>query len=126
MSLEPSQLSRRERQIMNVVFERGHATAAQVREALPDAPSYSATRTLLGILEAKGHLKHRAEGPRYIYFPATSRQKASRSALKQVIQTFFQGSPANAVAALVDANDGSLTEDDFNRLEAIIKKARKS
>ena len=111
---------------MNVVFERSHATAAEVHQALPDAPSYSAIRTLLGILEAKGHLKHRAEGPRYVYFPATSRQKASRSALKQVVQTFFEGSPANAVAALVDAEDGSLTEEDFNRLEALIKKARKS
>ena len=126
MDLKPSQLSRRERQIMNVVFERSHATAAEVHQALPDAPSYSAIRALLRILEEKGHLKHRAEGPRYVYFPATSREKASRSALKQVVQTFFQGSLANAVAALVDAKDESLTEDDFDRLEALIKKARKS
>lgn len=124
--MESSRLSRRERQIMNVIFERNEATAAEVREALPDAPSYSAIRALLRILEEKGHLKHREEGPRYVYFPATSRQKASRSALKQVVQTFFQGSLANAVAALVDANDGSLTEEDFIRLEALIKKARKS
>ena len=126
MDLKPSQLSRRERQIMNVIFERSQATAAEVHQALPDAPSYSAVRALLRILEEKGHLKHRVEGPRYVYFPATSREKASRSALQQVVQTFFHGSPANAVAALVDAQDASLTEDDFNRLEALIKKARKS
>src|SRR5258706_3922369 len=99
-------LSRRERQIMDIVFARGEATAAEVGAALPDPPSYSAVRALLRILEEKGHLRHREDGPRYVFVPTEPREKASRSALKRVLQTFFDGSLSNAVAALVDADAG--------------------
>jgi BlaI family transcriptional regulator, penicillinase repressor len=118
------QLSRRERQIMDIVYARGEVTAAEVNAALPDPPSYSAVRTLLRILEEKGHLKHREDGPRYVYFPTESREKASRSALKGLVQTFFEGSLSNAVAALVDADGGKLSADEVKRIEAIIKAAR--
>src|SRR5271166_2080161 len=92
-------LSRRERQIMDVLHARGRATAAEVLAALPDPPGYSAVRALLRILERKGHLKHRNEGARYVYLPRVSRQAASRSALKRVVSTFFAGSVAKTMAA---------------------------
>ena len=119
------ELSRRERQIMEIIFARGEATAAEVVEGLEDAPSYSAVRALLRILEEKGHLKHREDGKRYVFLPTEPVEKASRSALKQVVQTFFEGSLASAVAALVDANDAAVSEDELKRLESIIKQARK-
>jgi len=118
------QLSRRERQIMDIVYARGEAAAADVHAALPDAPSYSAVRTLLRILEEKGHLKHREEGPRYVFMPTEPRTKASRSALKRVVQTFFDGSLSNAVAALVDAEGSKLSPAELQRIEAIIKSAK--
>ena len=109
---------------MDVLFARGEATAAEVNAALPDPPSYSAVRTLLRILEDKGHIKHREEGQRYVYVPTQTREKASRSALRRVVETFFEGSLASAVAALVDAEAGKLTPADFKRIEASIQKAR--
>lgn len=118
-------LSRRERQIMDIIFARGEATAAEVSEALTDAPSYSAVRALLRILEEKGQLKHREDGKRYVFLPTEPVEKASRSALKQVVQTFFEGSLASAVAALVDAKDAPVSEEELKRLESIIKQARK-
>lgn len=117
-------LSRRERQIMDIIYARGEATAAEVVQGLPDAPSYSAVRALLRILEEKGVLKHREEGPRYIFTPTVPREKASKSALTRVLNTFFEGSLANAVAALVDAKDGQLPPEELRRLEAIIKQAK--
>jgi BlaI family transcriptional regulator, penicillinase repressor len=117
-------LSRRERQIMDIIYARGEAAAAEVHEALPDAPSYSAVRTLLRILEEKGHLKHREDGPRYVFMPTEPRAKASRSALKRVVQTFFDGSLSNAVAALVDGDGGKLSAEELQRIEAIIKSAK--
>src|SRR5579863_9188509 len=96
-------LSRRERQIMDILHAKGAVTAAEIREAMPDAPSYSAVRALLRILEEKGHIKHREEGPRYVYVPKISRENASRSALKRLVATFFQGSVTEAVAALLDS-----------------------
>ena len=117
-------LSRRERQIMDVIYARGSATAAEVGEALPDPPSYSSVRALLRILEEKGHLRHREDGPRYIFLPTEPREEASRSALKRVVQTFFDGSLANAVAALVDVGDGKLAPCELKRIEAIIKAAK--
>lgn len=119
------ELSRRERQIMDIIFARGESTAAEVAEALTDAPSYSTVRALLRILEEKGHLKHREDGKRYIFLPTEPVEKASRSALKQVMQTFFEGSLASAVAALVDAKDAPVSDDELKRLESIIKQARK-
>ena len=117
-------LSRRERQIMDIIFARGEATAAEVGAELPDPPSYSAVRTLLRILEEKGHLRHREEGPRYVFAPTEARETASRSALQRVLETFFAGSVSNAVAALVDADAGKLSGTELKRLEAIVKSAR--
>ncbi len=97
-----SQLTRRERQIMDIVYRRGRATAAEVLAELPDPPSYSAVRALLRILEEKGYLRHQQEGPRYVFLPTLARDKARRSALKQMVQTFFDGSAEQAVAALLD------------------------
>ena len=117
-------LSRRERQIMDIIYARGEAAAAEVHDALPDAPSYSAVRTLLRILEEKGHLKHREDGPRYVFMPTEPRAKASRSALKRVVQTFFDGSLASAVAALVDGEGGKVSAEELQRIEAIIQSAK--
>src|SRR6516225_59513 len=100
------QLSRRERQIMDIVYRRGHATAADVLADLPDPPSKTAVRTLLRILEAKGHLRHRQEGLAYVYLPSRPRVQAGRSALRRVLQTFFDGSLEKAVAAhLIDSGE---------------------
>jgi predicted transcriptional regulator len=120
----PDPLSRRERQIMEVIYRRGRATAAEVRADLPDPPSKTAVRTLLRILEAKGHLRHRQEGLAYVYLPSQPRQRAARSAFRRVLQTFFEGSLAQAVAAhLVDASDVSAAE--LGRLADLIRQARK-
>jgi BlaI family transcriptional regulator, penicillinase repressor len=124
MSSKFPSLSRRERQIMDIIYARGEATAAEVNAALPDPPSYSAVRALLRILEEKGHLRHREDGPRYVYKPIESREKASRSALKRVVQTFFEGSFTKAVAALVDVEGGKLSPAELKRIEAIIKTAQ--
>jgi BlaI family penicillinase repressor len=119
------QLSRRERQIMDVMYARGEASAADVAEALPDPPGYSSVRKLLQILEEKGHLKHRAEGARYIFSPTEARAEASRSALKRVMETFFKGSLSSAVAALVDAEGGKVSAEELQRIEKIIAEAKK-
>jgi BlaI family penicillinase repressor len=126
MSSGVPQFSRRERQIMDLIYAWGEVTAADVQQALPDAPSYSAVRALLRVLEDKGFLKHRQDGLRYVYLPTEPREKASRSALKNVLKTFFEGSLANAVSALVDARSGEISPAELKRLEAIIKEARKS
>ncbi len=118
-------LSRRERQIMDVIYARGEATVSEVQAALPDAPGYSAVRALLRILEEKGIVKHREDGPRYVYLATQSVTKAKRSALRQVVDKFFEGSLANAVAALVDASDSKLSGEELERIGAIIKKAKK-
>ena len=124
MSIE-TQLSRRERQIMDVLHARREATAAEVLAALPDPPGYSAVRALLRILEAKGHARHRREGARYVYLPRTSPEKARRSALRRVVATFFQGSATEAMAALLETADTELSDGDLNRLQQLIDKARK-
>jgi predicted transcriptional regulator len=124
MSKEPP-LSRRERQILDILHARGRATAAQVHQLLPEAPGYSAVRTLLRILEEKGHARHEREGARYVFWPTEPRARASRSALKRVLSTFFGGSVDKAVAALLDASDTRLSESEMNKLQAIINKARK-
>ncbi len=118
-------LSRRERQILDVLHARGQATAAEVQAALPDAPGYSAVRALLRILEDKGHARHRRDGLRYVYLPRESRARASRSALKRVLATFFGGSLEQAVPALLEAADTELPESEMNKLQAIISQARK-
>jgi predicted transcriptional regulator len=117
--------SRRERQIMDALHERGRATAAEVQAALPDPPSYSAVRALLRILEEKGHIKHRREGARYVHMPRGSRETARRSALRRVVSTFFQGSVAQAMAALLETADTRLPDSELHHLQQIIQRARK-
>jgi predicted transcriptional regulator len=119
----PTPLSRRERQIMDVLYRLGSATAAEVRKGLPDAPSDSAVRTHLRILEEKGHVGHTQEGPRYVYAPMVAPEKASRSALRHLVRTFFDGSPERAVAALLDASD--LSDADLDRMAVLIEQARR-
>lgn len=125
MPAKPHDLSRRERQIMDAIYARGEATAADVHAAIPGPPSYSAIRALLRVLEEKGVLKHREDGPRYVFAPTMPREKASRSALHSVVQTFFDGSLANAVAALVDGGSGKVSAEELRRIEAIIEAAKK-
>ncbi len=117
-------LSRRERQIMDVVYRHGSATAQDVREQIPDAPSYSAVRALLRVLEDKRHLKHRHDGPRYVYYPTVARDRARKSALKQLLSTFFDDSPEAAVAALLDMSTDDLDQDELDRLASMIERAR--
>lgn len=117
-------LSRRERQIMDALHSRTEATAAEILASIPDPPGYSAVRALLRILEEKGHIKHREEGSRYVYFPNVSRQVASRSALKRLVSTFFDGSPVQAIAALLEDGD-ALSERELRKLQEMISKARK-
>lgn len=108
---------------MDVIYARGQATAAEVTSELPDPPSYSAVRALLRILESKGHVKHQQAGPRYIYVPTVPRDRARRSAMRNLIRTFFDGSAAQAAAALID--HAKLSDEEFERLAAVIEKARK-
>jgi predicted transcriptional regulator len=118
-------MSRRERQIMDIVYEMKEASALQVLERLPSPPGYSAVRALLRVLEQKGHLAHRQDGPRYIYSALLPREKARRSALSHLMRTFFDGSTEDVVAALLDISEDSLSEDDYQRLTGLIEKARK-
>jgi predicted transcriptional regulator len=121
----PPALSRRERQILDVLYARGRATAADVRLGLLDPPSYSAVRTLLRILEEKGHVRHETEGARYVYMPTVSHGSAQRSAMRHVLETFFKGSATSAIAALLDEGAGKLSDKDFDRLAAMIAEARR-
>src|SRR4051795_7900251 len=106
-------LSRRERQIIDILYANGRATAAEVQAALPDPPSYSAVRALLRILEDKGHVRHEQDGPRYVYVPRHTLLNARRSALRHVVQTFFEGSTEQAMAALIDENGRRLSDDEL-------------
>lgn len=117
-------LSRRERQIMDVLFQRGEATAAEVRDGMPDAPSYSAVRAQLRILEDKGHVSHEQEGPRYVYRPTLTKESATRSALNHLVETFFNGSAEQAMAALLDDSTDQLSDRELDRLEVLIRQAR--
>jgi predicted transcriptional regulator len=118
-------LSRRERQIMDIVYRRGEATAAQILADLSNPPSYSAIRALLRILVDKNHLQHRADGPRYIYSPTLTRQKARARALAQVVNTFFDGSALKAASALLGSSQRKLTKTELGELRALIDAARK-
>ena len=119
-----SHLSRRERQIMDVVYRLGRATATEVLAQMPEPPSYSAVRAMLRVLENKGHLRHVLEGKSYVYLPTLARTRASRSALRNMLQTFFDGSTEKAVAALLDLSRADLTDDEFARLSNLIDHAR--
>ena len=118
-------VSRRERQILDVLFRKKEATAAEIQAELPDPPSYSAVRALLRILEEKGHIRHREDGPRYVYLPVVEEAAARRSALRHVLDTFFEGSAAGAMAALLGGDGGKLSQEELARMEALIQKARK-
>ena len=121
----PGQLSRRERQILDILYERGKRSAAEVRAAMPDAPGYSAVRALLRVLEEKGHVRHEAQGARYVYLPVVPAGKAKRLAVKHVMDTFFSGSPERIVAALLDVSAARLTGEELDRMAAMIERARK-
>jgi predicted transcriptional regulator len=110
---------------MDLLFQRGRATAADVQQELPDPPSYSAVRAMLRILEEKGHVRHEIDGPRYVYVPRVDRDKARQSALKHVVQTFFEGSAEQAVAAIIDGPGEGLSDAELDRLALLIERARK-
>ena len=120
-----SGLSRRERQIMEILYQRGKASASEVREFMEDAPGYSAVRAMLRVLEEKGHIKHQAEGLKYVYVPTVAREKAKRSAVKHVLDTFFNGSPEQIVAALLDVSSTRLTREELDRMSEMIEKAKR-
>jgi BlaI family transcriptional regulator, penicillinase repressor len=120
-----SRLSRRERQILDVLFRRGASSAAQVREELADPPSYSAVRALLGVLERKGHVRHERAGARYIYRPASEPEGVRRSALRHLVSTFFEDSPSQVVATLLDLSDPRLSAADLDRLGEMIETERR-
>ncbi len=117
-------LSNRERQIMDVLYQVGEASAAEVQEMLPDPPSYSAVRATLRILEEKGQVRHEARGPRYVFQPAVARDRAKRTAVRHLLATFFDGSPEAAVATLLDESASRLSERDYDRLKKLIDEAR--
>jgi predicted transcriptional regulator len=118
------QLSRRERQIMDIIYKLGKATAAEVLERLPEQPSYSTVRAKLRVLEEKGFVRHQEEGPRYVFLPTLARETARKSALKHLIDTFFEGSAEQVVAALLDRKSAGLSEEELKRLAKLIEDAR--
>ncbi|HKB49482.1 MAG TPA: BlaI/MecI/CopY family transcriptional regulator [Ktedonobacterales bacterium] len=120
-----TQLSRREREIMDVIYRSGRATAAEVLDQLPDPPTYSTVRALLRVLEEKGHLRHEEDGPRYVFVPMVPRERARLSALRQLLHTFFDGSTEQAVAALLDLSSTRLSDAELARLSQLIADARK-
>ena len=125
MTLSHVNLSRRERQIMDVLYRKGAATAAEVLENVPDPPSYSAVRALLRILEEKGHIRHEETAGKYVFMPKVHREKAQRSAIRHLVQTFFDGSAEDAVAALLDSSSSKLSDAELDRLQRLIDKARR-
>ena len=117
-------LSRRERQIMDILYQLGRANAADLMNALPGEPSDSTVRTQLRVLEAKGHVRHEEDGAKYVYFPVVPRRIVRKSALKHVVDTFFDGSVEKVVAALLGPDGGRLSDDELNRIAWIVAKAR--
>lgn len=118
-------LSRREREILNILYRRGRATAAEVQESLTDPPSYSAVRAMLRILEDKGHAVHEEEGARYVYLPAIPRERAKRSALRQLLDTFFESSPEQAILTLLDDASLRISDADLDRISVQVERARR-
>ena len=117
-------LSRRERQILEILYQRRKASATEVRDAMGDAPSNSAVRTLLRVLEEKGHVKRRAEGLKYVYLPSVAPEKARRTAVRHLLDTYFEGSPEQIVAALLDVSSTQLTRQELDRMTKMIEKAK--
>ena len=118
-------LSRRERQIMDIIYREGEASASAVQNALPDPPSYSSVRTILRVLEKKGYLRHKERDLKYVYTPVVSQQKAKHSALQHLLKTFFNGSPERVVAALLDNEDIQLSDEQLDRIASLIENAKK-
>ena len=118
-------LSRRERQIMDILYQRGRASGSEIHQALADRPSYSAVRAKLRVLEEKGHVRHEEEALRYVYLPTLARDTARRSALRHMVSTFFEGSVEEAVAALLDPTVARLSEQDLDRIARLVDDARK-
>jgi predicted transcriptional regulator len=110
---------------MDILYQRGKGSASEVREAMEAAPGYSAVRAMLRVLEEKGHVKHQAEGLKYVYVPVVARDKAKRSAVKHVMETFFNGSAEQIVAALLDVTSTRLTREELDRMSEMIEQARK-
>ncbi len=117
-------LSRRERQIMDILYRQGRATASEIHEALPDRPSYSAVRAKLRVLEEKGHVRHEEQSLRYVYLPLVSRDRARQSALRHLLETFFDNSAEQAMTALLDLKSSGLDRDKLDRLSDLIEKAK--
>jgi BlaI family transcriptional regulator, penicillinase repressor len=122
---EPPPLSRRERQIMDIVYRIGHATAAGIHAAMRDAPTYTTVRGLLRVLVVKGHLELEREGKRYVYRPSTPRRDAGASSITHVVRTFFSGSPSDAMAAFLGSERGRITDAELDRLADLVARARK-
>ena len=122
---EQHSLSRRERQIMDALYRLGRATAAEILENIPNPPGYSAVRAMLRVLEEKKHICHEEENLRYVFMPVVAREKARRSAVRHLLDTFFEGSPEKAVSTLLDVSARTLEKEDFDRLAALIENARK-
>lgn len=123
--LAPADLSRRERQVLDALYRLGRGTCAEVLRAMTDPPSYSAVRTFLRILEEKKIVRHEQDGARYVYIPVLEKQRASRSAMRHLINTFFGGSVTQAISALLDEDSKTLSEEDWQRLKAMIERAQK-
>ena len=118
-------LSRRERQIMDILYRRGRASAAEIHEAMPDRPSYSAVRAKLRVLEEKGHVRHKEQALRFVYAPVAPRDSARRSALRHLVSTFFEGSFGQAMAALLDLSAADLSKADVDRIAVLIERGKK-
>lgn len=124
-NLASADLSRRERQVLDVLYRLGRATCAEIQKAMTDPPSYSAVRTFLRIMEEKKIVRHEQDGARYVYIPVLEKERASRSAMRHLLNTFFGGSVTQAISALLDEESKNLSEEDRHRLKAIIERARK-
>ena len=125
MTKKPDPLTRREREIMDILHRRGRATAHEVMDDLADPPSYSAVRTFLRLLEERGHVRHEQDGPRYVYTPTVARREAQRSAITHLVDTFFDGSVEDAVATLVESSKPKLSAQELDRIAALVAKAKK-
>ncbi|HEX4420761.1 MAG TPA: BlaI/MecI/CopY family transcriptional regulator [Kofleriaceae bacterium] len=122
---KPAPLTRREHEIMDILHRRGRATAHEVLDELSEPPSYSAARTLLRLLEDRGHIRHEQDGPRYVYTPTVARREAQRSAVAHLVHTFFDGSIEDAVAALVESSKPKLSTEKLDRIAGLVAKAKK-
>lgn len=119
-------LSRREREIMDIVYELGEAAVSDVVSRMKDEPSYNSVRVTLGILAKKGHLEHHADGRRYIYSPTLPREKAGQSAVSNLVKTFFEGSPSRAILTMLDMSSGRLTEEELDEIAKMVDKGKRS